>query len=185
MDSKELLTLLSQITNVRKFESKPIAEKDLNSLFTAFSYGHSSIGNQARELIVLDDMKLRERLVSCTLSPYLVNEKNNQYWLKDVPFLGLVVIESRRATVRVGSAGIHVAEKEAESALTNLRLIAATLGIGTTAVREYDQNKLKKALHLPWYIEVTSIVAAGYTTEIPEQEVRFPIHKIIHRDGWK
>lgn len=184
MNTKQLLTLMSQITNVRKFDEKPIEEKVINKLFMAFSYGNSSIGNQARELVVLEDLTLRERLISSTLSPYLMNEKENQSWLKDVPFLGVIVIESRRAMVRVGNEGVKIAEKEAESALTNLRLVAATLGIGTTVVREFNPIKLKESLHLPWYLEATSIVAAGYSTEISKQEAQLPIDKIIHKDRW-
>jgi len=186
MDTKQLLKLMSHITNLRHFEKQLIKEDDLKKLFAAFSYGHSSIGNQARELIVLDNQTLRERMISCTLSPYLVNEKGNQSWLKDVPFIGLIVIESRRARVRVGDAGVRIAEREAEGALTNFRLVAATLGIGTTVVREFDSQKLKEALRLPWYLEVASIIAAGYSAEIGRQtqSVQFPVSKIIHKDGW-
>src|SRR5699024_11537348 len=111
---------------------------DKQYLYKAYSYGHSSMGNFARELLVVEQNTIREKIVVSTLSPYMVKEKNNQSWIKDAPFLAVTLVDERRATARVGDIGLKVAIMEAEGALQNLRLIAISLGIeiGRASCRE-------------------------------------------------
>lgn len=184
MSTNLLMELMQNVTNVREYTNRPIEKADLESLYKSFSYGYSSVGNQARELLVIETKYIRKKVVESTLDPYMIKDLNNQDWLEHVPFLGIVLIEKRRAIARVGEVGAVIAEREAESALQNVRLVALSLKIGTTIVREYDANVLKEQLNLPWYVEPTAIIAAGYSEGTPTKNLHLSVNDIVSKDVW-
>lgn len=184
LNTNLLIELMEDITNVRRYADRLVEKEDLEKLYKAFSLGHSSVGNQARELLVIEASQLRKKIVKCTLNPYMIKASKNQEWLENVPFLGIVLIEKRRAIARVGEIGSVIAEREAEGALQNVRLIGGSLNIATTVVREFDVDVLKKELKLPWYVEPTAIIAAGYTIETTVKGPRLSIGDIVNKDRW-
>lgn len=184
METNKLLSCVQKIKNIRKYKSELLTDEDKQYLYKAYSYGHSSMGNFARELLVVEQNTIREKIVVSTLSPYMVKEKNNQSWIKDAPFLAVTLVDERRATARVGDIGLKVAIMEAEGALQNLRLIAISLGIGTTIVREFDTKVLHDQLNFPWYIHPTAIITAGYNDNIQNILPFLEQKEIIHKDEW-
>src|SRR5699024_2041699 len=116
-----LLNLMKRVTNIRQYQNKKISEQDLKFLYEGFSLGFSSMSNQARELLVIEEKSTRKKVVKSTLNPYMTpNSLGAQYWLLDSPFVAIVLIEQRRAIARVGEIGLAIAEREAESALQNM-----------------------------------------------------------------
>jgi len=184
LETNHLLVLMQKIENVRNFISKPLKENDKTCLYKAYSYGHSSMGNFAREMLVVEKQSIRNRVVESTLSPYMTKEQDNQSWIENVPFLAITLIDKKRAIARVGQVGVKVAEREAEGALQNLRLIATTLDIGTTVVREFNEKVLQDNLELPWYVKPIAIIAGGYSNNLEKKSPHLHYKEIIHKDEW-
>lgn len=186
LDVQALLQLMGCITNTRTYRKEPLSVEHRHLLYEAFTFGPSSAGNQARELIVIKDLVIRKKLIATTLSPYMKKEKSNQEWLEHVPFLAITVIEMRRAIAKVGNVGLEIAERESESSLQNMRIIAETLDIGTAVVREFDEEALQEQLSLPWYVSPVAMIAAGYKQEHVKVSdfPRLAVDQIVHKDRW-
>src|SRR5699024_11778313 len=104
MDIKNLLTLMQKVNNIRNYIDEPLKEKDKDYLYSAYSYGHSSMGNFSRELLTIEQRAIRDKVVESTLSPYMIREKNNQSWIKDVPFLAV----TDRKSTRLNSSHVSI-----------------------------------------------------------------------------
>lgn len=186
IEADVLLKLMGRISNIRNYQDKKVSQLDIEYLCEAFSLGFSSISNQARELLFINDVTTRESIVSSTLDPYMTESSAGaQSWLIDSPLVAVIVIEQRRAIARVGEFGKIIAEQEAESALQNMRLQAINLNIGTAVIRELDVDVLREELDLPWYVKPMIIFTAGYFIEEKDASPKLPINQIIHKERWE
>lgn len=183
--TSNLLELMNNIVNVRNYQKKSISEKTLQTLYEAFSYGPASVSTQARELLVINSKKQRQKVIAATLDPYMTeNSYGAQSWLLDVPFVGVIIIEKRRALARVGDIGLSIAKLESASAIQNFRLLAQYEGISTACVWEFDRGRLKENLNLPWYTLPVAILTAGYPSEKVDNPPRFSNEELISYEKW-
>lgn len=184
--SKTLLQIMNEVVNVRNFEDQIIPKKVLEEMFQAFILGPSSVSTQARELLVVDKTNTRHQIIDATLNPYFTKDSYGaQKWLLQAPFVAIVLIENRRAIARVGEIGERIAFQEAESAIQNFRLIAQSHGVCTTCLREFDPKKLKENLKLPWYIEPSAIITAGYCNDEIFSPPRLSISEVVSKEEWR
>lgn len=183
--SNNLLKIMRNVVNVRNYTNQKIPEQLLNMLYEAFSLGPSSVSNQARELLVIENAETRQIIVEATLNPYFTKDSYGaQKWLLDAPFVAIVLIETRRAIARIGEQGKKIAFLEAESAIHNFRLMAQFHGIATTCIREFDQEKLIENLNLPWYIGISALLTAGYSSEETSPPPRLSVQEIVSKEEW-
>lgn len=113
---------MNEIVNVRRYTDQPIPQNIEEELFYAFSLGPSSVNVQARELLVIDELDQRQKVVESTLDPYLSKGSyGGQAWILDAPLVCIALIEKRRAMARVGEKGLLVAIQDLASAVQNFR----------------------------------------------------------------
>ena len=121
-ESTSLLEAMNEIVNVRRYTDQPIPQNIEEELFYAFSLGPSSVNVQARELLVIDELDQRQKVVESTLDPYLSKGSyGGQAWILDAPLVCIALIEKRRAMARVGEKGLLVAIQDLASAVQNFR----------------------------------------------------------------
>lgn len=181
-----LLDMMNDIVNVRDYHDHPIPEPVLNELYTAFRMGPTSISTQAGELLVVEDKHKRQKMVEATLNPYLTKDSYGaQSWLSYAPFVCVVLIEKRRALARVGEKGLSIAVQEVNGSIQNVRLLARSHGLSTACVREFDPEKLRENLELPWYIMPIAILTAGYSDVKVEAPPRLSIDDIVSKEVWR
>lgn len=186
IDRTILLNWFNEIVNVRQFSNQQIDERVKKDLYNAFLKGPASISTQARELYVINNQDKIENIIASTLDPYMSeNSYGSQTWIRNAPFVSLVLIEKRRAMARVGEKGITIALQEAEAAIQNLRIMARFYQIKTACVKEFDEDRLKKNLKLPWYIRVVAILAAGYSDHPVDIPPRFSIDEGVSEGKWE
>lgn len=183
--TKNLLDMLNEIVNVRKYQEQGITEDTLMSLYKSFLMGPSSISTQARELLVLESESQRQVVIDSTLDPYMTaGSYGAQSWIAEAPFVGVVLVETRRATARVGARGVEIALQEAEAAIQNFRILAQSKRLSTACIREFDPEMLRERLQLPWYINISAIITAGYSDTEADIPPRLLINEAIHQDKW-
>lgn len=178
-EQQSLLSAMNTIVNVRAYLSTPIPEQVKDEVLYAFTLGPSLANTQPWELILVDVQKEREAMIAATLDPFLSpNSYGGQGWLKSAPLLVLVMLEKRRALVRLGDKGEIFAIQDTYCAIQNARLTAAVHGLSTSVVREFDANALQKNLNLPWYLEPIAILTVGYSDEEKEIPPRLSVSEI-------
>lgn len=176
---------MNNIVNVRNYQYKDIPEEILQILYKAFSHGPASVSTQARELLVVNSKQQRRKIIKATLDPYMTEDSYGaQKWLIDAPVVSVIVIEKRRALARVGEIGLSIAKQEASFAIQNFRLLAQSQGLSTACVWEFDRDKLKENLNLPWYIVPIAILTTGYPNEKVDIPPRFTNEELISYEKW-
>lgn len=183
---KDLLQIMNKVVNTRSYGDRVISEEVLQDMYEGFVLGPSSVSTQARELLIIEDKKKRQKIIDTTLNPYFTTDSYGaQSWLLHAPFVAVVLIEKRRAIARIGEKGEQIAFQEAESAIQNFRLIAQSYEVCTTCVREFDPVRLNENLELPWYIEPCAILTAGYSDTEITLPPRLSIDETVSREEWK
>lgn len=173
-NTDELLQLMADVINVRRWRQDPVAEDLLERLLQAFRVGPST--GQPWEMLRLESPKAKEAAISATLEPLMTpGSEGAQRWLAEAPVVMALCIELRRATARLGPAGRQIALQDVGSALQNLRIMANALGLRTGVVREFVTDRMREALGVPWFMEPVAIVAVGYSDAYLEYPPRYSI----------
>lgn len=176
----EMLHIMNMIINVRSYQSTSIPEQVIEEVFYAFTLGPSLANTQPWELLLVEEVKEREKVIAATLDPFLSpNSYGGQSWLISAPLVAVVMIEKRRALVRLGERGEIFAIQDTYGAIQNARLTAAAHGLSTSVIREFDALLLQKNLNLPWYVEPIAIMTVGYSEEEKEIPPRLSVAEIF------
>lgn len=177
----DLLEVMKYVVNVRHFKKQPVEQYKLNTLFEAFSYGPSLANQQPWEILELSDGQV-QKVVQATLDPFFTQgSENGQPWLKNAPYACVILNDVRRVEARLGRIGHHFSLEDTFSAIQNLRIYALLLGLGTSVVREFNPELLKRVLDIPHVYEPICILVVGYPQETPELPPRFKYQEIVHK----
>jgi len=180
------LEMMGEIVNVRSYLDQPLPPTLEEELFCAFSLGPSLANTQPWELLVMEGVDQKRKLVDSTLDPFLAKGSYGaQRWVATAPTVVIVLIEKRRALARLGEKGILFAIQDTFSAIQNFRITAAAHNVSTSCVREFDPVRIQSLFGLPWYIEPVAILTAGYSEEEKEIPPRLPISEMVHRGRWE
>lgn len=178
-EQQALLFAMNTIVNVRSYQSTPIPDQVKEEVLFAFSMGPSLANTQPWELLVLHGQEDCEKVVASTLDPFLSPDSHGaKVWVKSAPLVVLIMIEKRRALVRLGGTGGQFAIQDTYCAIQNARLVAALHGLSTSVVREFDARHLQKSFNLPWYLEPIAILTLGYSEEEKEIPPRLSVSEI-------
>lgn len=176
----EMFPIMNMIINVRGYQSTPIPEALIEEVFYAFTLGPSLANTQPWELMLVKGIKEREKVIAATLDPFLSpHSYGGQAWLMSAPVIAVVMIEKRRAMVRLGERGEIFAIQDTFAAIQNARLTAAAHGLSTSVIREFDAHLLQMNLNLPWYVEPIAIFTVGYSDEEKEIPLRLSVTEIV------
>lgn len=179
-DRAAWLHVMNTIINVRSYLETPVSEQIVEEVLHAFTLGPSLANTQPWELLLVTESVKREKLIASTLDPFLSPHSfGGQAWMKSAPVIVVMMIEKRRALVRLGERGEIFAIQDTFSAIQNARLAAAVHGLSTSVIREFDGQILQKNLDLPWYIEPVAILTIGYSEEEKEIPPRLTVAEIF------
>jgi nitroreductase len=169
----DVLQAIKERRSIRRYTSDPIPRETLIQLLEAIRFAPSWANTQCWELILVDDVKIREELAK-TIPP------GNPA----VPAFSqapLIIV----ACAQLGKAGFSRGQPATDKgdwfmfdmgiAMQNLCLAAYGLGLGTVHVGYFNAGKVKEILEVPEGIAVVEMVPIGF----PDQEPRLPVRKEI------
>ncbi len=79
---------------------------------------------------------------------------------------------------------ITAAAANVSIAVEHIVLQAVEFGLGTCWVRWYDDDKVKKILDIPEFVEVMALLPVGIPDESPKQRPRLSIDKIAYHERY-
>lgn len=156
----ETIQALTARRSIRKFADRPVDRETLEQLVQAACAAPTASNLQAWRFVMVTDADLVRKvdLVSPGLSGH--------------PPVILVICSDLEEVARRGSA--HSLEygcmMDAAMAAENLMLRAVDLGLGTCAIKSYNEAAVRKVLRLPDTARIELLVTIGY----PEGEPRCP-----------
>ena len=171
----ELSEALEKRRSIRSFSSRPVSEDQLLALAQAGRLAPSASNLQSWQFFFLTDPELVKKVD--LFSPGLSGH----------PPVILVICSD------MGYAKVHGSPNserygcimDAAMAAENIMLKALDLGLGSCAVKSYNDAAVRKLLKLPEDYRIEILISLGY----PEGEVRLrrlrPMEELLHFNAWQ
>ncbi len=171
----ETVQALTERRSIRKFADRPVDRETLEQLVQAAYAAPTASNLQSWRFVMVTDADLVRKvdLVSPGLSGH--------------PPVILVICSDLEEVARRGSA--HSLEygcmMDAAMAAENLMLRAVDLGLGTCAIKSYNEAAVRKVLCLPDTARIELLVTIGYPEGEPRCPARKPMEEVLFWNGWK
>jgi nitroreductase len=179
--------LLSERWSPYGFDSRPVPEADLRSLFEAARWAASSYNEQPWNYLVAtkDDRAEFERLLSCLVEP-------NQEWAKAAPVLALGVV---RLKFSQNNQDNRVAVHDLGLAAGNLLVEATARGLSVHQMAGILPYKAREVYQIPEPWAAWTALAIGYKADpsklpagLKERDLmprqRKPLNQFVFTGKW-
>lgn len=149
----EVLDLIKLRWSPRAFDSKPIDQATLNTLFEAMRWAPSAMNEQPWRVIYTNKGEDAHQQIVDALMP------GNQPWAVNAPVLLVTVVKK---TYTMNGAANGAARHDLGLAVGNLSLQATHEGISMHQMGGIYSNKLQEIFNLPEDFEPVTVIALGY-----------------------
>lgn len=151
----DMLTLLTTRRSIRKYQSTPIKEEELQEILKAGTYAPTAMGQQSPIIVSIENKELRNRISKMNAS--IMGCDHDPYY--GAPIILLVFAPKDKTT--------HI--QDASCVLLNMMLAAHSFGIGTCWInreKEMFETAEGQALMKAWGIDTSyegvGALALGY-----------------------
>ena len=159
----------------RHFKSKDIGEKDLSEILDSARFSPCAGGIFAIKLIVVDDKSKKGKIAEACLG---------QKFVAEAPQIIVVCSDMEPITKSYGSLAGMFARQQAGAAIENIFLKTTELGLGTCWIGAFDENPIRRALHLPDKFKVEAILPLGYEQGKSLIKEKIDLRRIVRFNEW-
>ncbi len=155
----ELHEVIEKRRSIRKFAEKPVSRELLEQLIRAAALAPSASNMQAWRFFVADEPELVPAIDS--FSP----------GLSGTPPVIIAIASDLAEVERRGSKNslVYGLMMDAAMAAENLMLEAADLGLGTCAIKSYNDKAVHKLLNLPDTMRLEILISVGWPAAEPRE----------------
>ena len=170
----ELLEALKRRRSIRKFTNQPVSRQELEALVEAGTWAPSASNVQAWKFGIVDDAALVRKIDM--FSPGMSGNP---------PALIVVCSDRAYARHRGGeNAANSLATLDCAYASENIMLAAADMGLGTCAIKSYNDAALRKILGLPDHVVIELVITVGHPAVQPPMPARKPVSDVAFYNTW-
>jgi nitroreductase len=152
--------------SVRKWKDGPVEKKQLDVIMEAAQQAPSAVNWQPYRFVLVDDPEKSNLLSKAAGQPNLAK----------APLLVVGVADPK------GSPRWHVIDTVI--ALTQIMLAAYEAGLAGVWVGAFDDDGVKKALHVPKHMVVAGILALGVPDQKPPARPRKSIEQLFSKNDY-
>ena len=145
----EFNRLVQERYSVRKFSDRPIGPELIEKILAAARLAPTACNNQPQRILVLESREARQKAALCTPCHF------------NAPVMLLICYDTREAA-NLSINDLNFGLVDASIATAHMMLQAADLGIGSTWVGCFDQQKTQKLFALPDHIVPAAFLPLGY-----------------------
>ena len=171
----ELTEVIKKRRSIRKFSDKPVSRELLTELIEAAALAPTASNLQAWRFFVADDPTLVREIDS--FSPGLSGH----------PPVIIAIASDLAEVERRGSKNslVYGLMMDASMAAENLMLKAADLGLGTCAIKSYNDKAVHKLLNLPDTMRLEILISLGWAEGEPRTPRRKPMEDVLFWNAWE
>jgi nitroreductase len=147
--------------SIRKFVEKDVPSEMLNELLKAGIWAPSAGNIQPWAFFCITDKERIHKIK--TVSPGLLGNPGA---------LICICSDQKKAFERAAKGGYTLALFDCAMAAQNIMLMAFDLGLGSCAVRSFNQAAVRELLEAPEHLEPELIISVGFPAEFPNPPVR-------------
>lgn len=156
----ELQEAINNRHSIRSFRPDPVPEEMLSALADAAQYAPTASNLQAWRFLFVNDPVLREKVDM--FSPGLSGKP---------PVILVICSDMEKARQKGGkNSEVYGCLMDASLAAENMMLKAVELGLGTCAIKSFNETAVRKILEIPEQYRIEMLMSIGY----PEGEARCP-----------
>lgn len=162
--------------SIRKFKDKPVERTLLLELVEKASLAPSASNLQAWKFCIVDDPALVRKVDM--FSPGLSGKP---------PVIIAVCSDYGYAEAKTSGSNYKVygCIMDASMAAENLMLAAVEAGLGTCAIKSYNDAAVRKLLKLPEHLHLELLISVGYPSDEPKMPKRKSREEIVFFNGWE
>jgi nitroreductase len=176
----DLMGIVKGRRSIRRFQDKPVPEKDLQQILEAIQWSPSWANTQCWEIVVVKDRQMKERLNEA-LSPTNPAKKG----LPDAPVVLALCGKALSSGYYKGEPSTKFGDWlmfDLGIATQSVCLAAYNLGLGTVIVGSLDHDKAKDVLGVGEGYELVALIPVGYPAKDSAAPKRREISDFTHYD---
>lgn len=155
---------------IRKFRKEKIPKDILQKIIEYGSCAPSACNRQRWEFIIIDDEKVRKRLI----------EEAKCSFFEETPSVVFVLYDKRINSEKYANI------QSAAAAIQNMLLYSYSKGIGSWWIAAYgDESKVRKILGIPDAMMIVSAIGFGYPAEVVNPPKHRSLEDMIHHNRFK
>ncbi|WP_373790106.1 nitroreductase family protein [Bacteroides heparinolyticus] len=157
----DLLELMRQRRSVRAFLPNAVEDEKLLQILEAGRIAPSACNMQPWTFLVINEDEARKKLSTCY----------ERSWFGGAMLHIVIIGDHREAWSRPSGDSVDI---DTSIAITQMMLMAQSLGLASTWVCAFDQEKCRELFGIPAHCEAVSILAVGYADEARLKPNRTP-----------
>lgn len=165
------LELVKERYSCRSFSDKMVEKEKLEKILEAGRLAPTGRNNQPQRILVLQEKTELEKLKECT--PYGWN----------APVM-LIVCYDKEVSWKRKFDGKEGGEVDAAIVTTHMMLEIVNLGLGTTWIESFNEEKVREVYSIPDSYEIVAILPVGYKSDDAKpsdnHDKRLPLDKTVY-----
>jgi len=163
----DTLDAIKQRRSMRKYDAKPVPERDLRAILEAGRQAPSAANRQPWHFVVVKDEEMRRKLAEAC---------SGQTWMGDA---GAIVAGLGKPSVNEKWYAVDVA-----IAMQNMILAATALGYGTCWIGAFEHDRVRELLEAPEDLRVVALTPIGVPADRPDARPRQPLSEFASLDRY-
>lgn len=155
--------------SVRSYLNRPVPEESLKQILEAARLAPSAGNRQDWRFVVVKDIRQREKIVEVT----------GQSFVRTAP---VIIAGVALNPIRIMKCDVPAYAVDLAIAMTNITLIATSLGLGTCWIGAFNQEQVKEILSVPNQYKVVELMSLGYPADESGQKNRKLASEVISFD---
>ncbi len=168
----DVVTVIAERYSVRKYTTEPVDEATLHTVLESARLAPTADNRQPFQLIVIHTEGRKQELARVYRAR----------WFTQPPLVIAVVAVPDNAWVRMDGKPYH--EVDATIVMDHLILAAASLGLGTCWVADFDPAAAREVLGLPDGVEPIAFTPLGHPDRPPTRKRRKPLEQLVRYERW-
>jgi len=161
----DALEAIKQRRSVRKYDRKPVPERDLLAILEAGRQAPSAANRQPWHFVVVKDEEVKRKLAAAC---------SGQAWMADA---GVIVAGLGKPSINEKWYPVDVA-----IAMQNMILAATALGYGTCWIGAFEHDRVRDLLQAPEDMRVVALTPIGVPADSPDARPRQPLAEFASLD---
>jgi len=175
MESSDFLDFLKNRSSVRRYESEPLTEEEIEYVLACASTAPSAGNLESWDVIVITDEEVKAALAQAAF---------DQKHVEQAAAIFAVCANYVRSMSRYGERGILYGLEDATIACTYMMLAAHAKKLHSCWTGSFNDDEVREILTLPQHIRPIALLAVGRGNPPSLLTGRMDIGGHVHRDTW-
>ena len=155
----DILKAVKERRSIRDFQKKDIPEKIMDKLIDALIWAPSAGNIQARKFYFVKNITVKRKIAAAAL---------NQNFIAEAPLVIVGCTDSRISFTYRERGVLLYSIQDVACSIMSMMLVAHELGLGSTWVGAFYEDKISKILTLPKNLRPVALVPIGYPSKVPQ-----------------